>query len=139
MVPPPCCDADATVSDGAPGAAATTHMEDVHQSWPYEAYTLRDWRRIEHQVWERRQVPISANKPARASRFRRGDNGPLYHPRRGLVGALQDWAEGSKADAAKIVAMLVRELELQVLSSTPNTTRFSLKHAHPAFARRSHV
>ena len=43
----------------------------------------------------------------------RGKDGPLHHWRRGLVGAVQDWAVGSKANAVKIVAALVTHLELQ--------------------------
>lgn len=45
-------------------------------------------------------------------------NGPLHHWRRGLVGAVQDWAEGSKADAVRLVFSLIEHLELQVAPST---------------------
>ena len=37
----------------------------------------------------------------------------MHHWRRGMVGAVLDWAEGSEADAATLVLMLIEELELQ--------------------------
>jgi hypothetical protein len=37
----------------------------------------------------------------------------MHHWRRGVVGAVLDWAEGSEADAAMLVFMLIEELKLQ--------------------------
>ena len=44
---------------------------------------------------------------------RRGEQSPLWHERRGIVGCLQDWAEGSRARAAEIVVKLIKTLGLQ--------------------------
>ena len=41
-------------------------------------------------------------------------DGPLDHERHSLIGALQYWAEGSEADAAKLLASLIKRLELEV-------------------------
>lgn len=71
---------------------------------------------MEGEIWKRRRKEISADKPGRTQeqRFPRGErDGPLHHWRRGLVGAVQDWADGSKADAATLVFMLIEELDLE--------------------------
>ena len=34
--------------------------------------------------------------------------GYMHHPRRGLIGAVQDWARGSKANVVKIVVRLTK-------------------------------
>ena len=61
------------------------------------------------------KAPAPFNKQARPSDRRpRGQYGPLDHWRYGLVGAVQYWADGSKADAAKIIYNVINELELQV-------------------------
>ena len=68
------------------------------------------------------QVKLSGDKPARLpTQMPRGEeDGPLDHERRGLVGAVQDWAEGSKADAVKLIFSLIERLELQVGCSLPS-------------------
>ena len=79
-------------------------------------WSLPQWKGLENQVYKRRARELSAESPGRAANnLPRGDaNGYLHHPRRGLVGAVQDWAEGSSADAATMVFALVKELELEV-------------------------
>jgi len=90
---------------------------------PYEKWSdpLGEFIREEGMLWTRRRVELSADKAARPpEKMPRGkdaegnERGPLRHWRRGLVFALQDWAEGSKADAAKLVFDLIEELELEV-------------------------
>ena len=83
---------------------------------PYDAYTEQEWQRQESWLWSRRREPLHADKAGRApEQMPRGrSDGPLHHWRRGLVGAVQDWAEGSKADAATLVLSLIKELELEV-------------------------
>jgi len=65
---------------------------------PYDEYTLQEFLRQESWLWARRSVELSDEAPARLpSELPRGErDGPLQHWRRGLVGAVQDWAEGSK-------------------------------------------
>ena len=46
-------------------------------------------------------------------------DGPLDHWRTGLVGAVQYWAEGSRADAARLICSLINRLELKVPSRPP--------------------
>lgn len=74
------------------------------------------WTSLEKQAYVRRAVVLLPDAPARApDKLPRGErDGFLHHPRRGLVGAVRDWAEGSQADAAKMVFSLIRELELEV-------------------------
>ena len=85
---------------------------------PYDEYTSKEWQRQESWVWVRRRKELSADAPARLpEEIPRGErDGALYHWRRGLVYAVQDWAEGSKADAAKLVFSVIKELELDVCS-----------------------
>ena len=86
---------------------------------PYDGYTEQDWQRQESWLWSRRREPLQADKAGRKpEKMPRGhSDGPLHHWRRGLVGAVQDWAEGSKADAATLVLSLIKELELEVSCS----------------------
>ena len=72
----------------------------------YIDYDLEAWRRTTGQLMWRRAKPISA--AAEAPLPRNGVDGALFHWRRGLVGALQDWANGSKAN---IVWLLLRLME----------------------------
>ena len=98
---------------------------------PYEKWSdpLGEFIREEGMLWTRRRVELSADKAARPpEKMPRGkdaegnERGPLRHWRRGLVFALQDWAEGSKADAAKLVFDLIEELELEVRLPLPCRT-----------------
>lgn len=97
--------------------------EPPYRSRPYGQWgTVRVWLSYEGEIWNRRRVPLSDGKPARQpEQMPRGENGPLDHWRRGLVGALQDWAEGSKADAAKLVISLIKRLGLEVCAAHPST------------------
>jgi hypothetical protein len=83
---------------------------------PYDGYRVEEWQRQESWVWTRRRTELVADAPSRLPEaMPRGEkDGPMYHWRRGLVYAVQDWAEGSKADAAKLVLSLIKELELEV-------------------------
>ena len=87
----------------------------------WHEWELQVWRSLEAQAYVRRLRVLSAEAPARASNeLPRGERaGFLHHPRRGLIGALRDWAEGSKADAAKMVFALIKELELEVPMCNP--------------------
>jgi hypothetical protein len=64
---------------------------------PYDQYGLEEFQRQETWLWTRRRVELSDSARARLpDEMRRGEKeGPLQHWRRGLVGAVQDWAEGS--------------------------------------------
>jgi len=66
-------------------------------------------------VWGRRLVRLSPDNPGRLpAEMPRGiRDGPLDHWRRGLIGAVQDWAEGSRADAVKLIHSLIHRLGLQ--------------------------
>lgn len=71
----------------------------------------------------RRALPLTSDDVVAADDRARGNrDGPLLHERHGLVGALQFWARGSFMEAARLVAILVRHLKLQV--TTINTLRF---------------
>lgn len=80
-------------------------------------WTKKQWRREETYIWRRRQVELSKLVPSRLpTNLPRGKkNGPLDHERRGLIGALQDWAEGSEQDAIRLLCALIKRLGLQVV------------------------
>jgi hypothetical protein len=96
--------------------------EPAWRSRPYAKYdTVQKWVDREGELWNRRRVELSADKPGQTAEQLKpkgptGNDGPLNHWRRSVVGAVQDWAEGSKDDAAKIVFWVIEELELQVSS-----------------------
>ena len=66
---------------------------------------IRTFRTQEKWSATRRAVPITED--AEHVEMQRGDTkGYMHHPRRGLIGAVQDWARGSKANVVKIVVRL---------------------------------
>ncbi len=83
---------------------------------PYDDWAPEEWIRHASWVWTRRQEVLSPDAAGRLpDKMPRGERaGPLHHWQRGLVGAVQDWAEGSMADAAKLVFALIKELHLEV-------------------------
>ena len=101
------------------GEAAPAAKEPKWRSRPYAKYdTVQKWVDREGELWNRRQVKLSPAKPARPveklkPRGPNGNDGPLNHWRRSVVGAVQDWAEGSSADAAKIIFWVIEELGLE--------------------------
>jgi hypothetical protein len=90
------------------------------RSRPYAAYdTVDKWVKREGVLWNRRRVKLSADKPGRSAeqlkpRAPHGNDGPLNHWRRSVVDAVQDWAEGSKADAAKIIFWVIEECDFKL-------------------------
>jgi hypothetical protein len=93
--------------------------DEANAEWQAREYgewdNLEYWRQEEGRVYNRRRQELSEEKEARPAEKRpRGDrDGPLAHWRHGLVGAVQYWANGSKAEAADLVVSLVGELGLQ--------------------------
>ena len=93
--------------------------------WRQRAYaadkTVEQWRKEEGVSWNRRRVPLSGEPgrpPSKLPRPSKNDDkgngiGYLDHWRRGLVGAVLDWAEGSDDDDAYMLAKLVAHLGLQ--------------------------
>ena len=84
--------------------------------WPDDAAY---WRQEEGCVYARRRQNLSAEVPAQPAHKRpRGEaDGPLDHWRHGLIGALQYWANGSKAEAVHLIVSLIERLELQAPSA----------------------
>ena len=80
-----------------------------------EGWDLTEWHRQETMFWRRRNEPLT-NKPGRLpSELPRGErDGPIDHERRSIAGSVRDWAEGSRADAAKLLFATIKELELEV-------------------------
>ena len=103
---------------------------------PYDTYLdVQEWRRQETLQWDRRRVALT-DKPARRAedlkpRGPTGVDGPLNHWRRSVAGAVLDWAEGSRADAAKIVMWTIEHLELEVSLLAPPPI-FGPPSSHPA-------
>lgn len=99
---------------GNASASLATHQgqSEGRAPRPYESYSHSKWNELEAKVWGQRRVELT-NKPGRIIEFQRGPLGPLEHWRRGLVGAVQDWAEGSREDAVKLIVALVERLKLK--------------------------
>jgi hypothetical protein len=108
-------DALATHTKKQRAEATTAPAPATEPAWRsrlYADYQLEMWRQEEGKVYNRRREPLT-DKPSRpAAELRRGEFGPLDHWRRGLVGAVQDWAAGSRADAAMMIYALIQRLEL---------------------------
>ena len=96
--------------------------EPAWRSRQYADYDLHTWRKLEGEVWDRRRVALSRDVPGRLpEQMPRGErDGPLHHWRRGLVGAVKDWANGSAADAVNILVKLIKELDLMIGFGLPN-------------------
>ena len=79
--------------------------EQLHVDEHWELYSLNTWRKLETEVQQRRllQPRRGVEMPPR----RRGARGPLEHWRRGLVGCLQDWAEGSLEMVIFLITRLI--------------------------------
>ena len=74
---------------------------------PVRQWGLGTYRTQEKWAEVRRAVPITEG--AKQVEMRRGDErGYMHHPRRGLIGAVQDWAAGSRANVVKIMLRLIR-------------------------------
>ena len=77
------------------GEAAPAVEEPEWRLRPYAKYdTVDKWRKREGELWNRRRVKLSAAKPARPAEKLKpsgpnGDDGPLNHWRRSVVGAVQ--------------------------------------------------
>ena len=70
-------------------------------------------RRLEAMRHQRREQPLSDAPPDR--RLLRGQrDGPMWHERRGLVGAVQEWANGSRDCAAQLIVQLIQCLDVKV-------------------------
>ena len=67
---------------------------------------LGTFRTQEQWTAKRRAKPITEG--AKQVRMQRGDIGYMKHLRRGLIGAVQDWARGSKANVVKILLGLIK-------------------------------
>ena len=72
---------------------------------------LGTFRTQEQWTAKRRAKPITEG--AKQVTIQRGDTGYMEHPRRGLIGAVQDWARGSKANVVKILLRLTKWFGVQ--------------------------
>ena len=97
------------------GAASSSAPEPPQQ--PYWAeWDLSTWRRLEASRYKMRQLELKDRPHVTRGvhRAARGDDGALLHERRGLIGCIQEWAGGSRQEAAVLIAKLVRRLDLKV-------------------------
>ena len=95
------------VDEAPAGAAAEAPLpEEEDDENSYGEYTSAIWRRLEAAVQVRRKVvpQRGVEKPV----HRKGARGPLHHWRRGLVGAVQDWAEGSMEMVVVLIMRLIQ-------------------------------
>ena len=94
---------------------AESEPADAPRLPPWATYDEAEFKRQYAWADGRRRVPLT-DKAGRVAkdRFARGAEGPLHHWRRGLVGAVQDWAEGSTEDAIHLIVALIKHLQLEV-------------------------
>jgi hypothetical protein len=93
---------------------ASSQEEEVSVSQPWNVWDLGTWRRQEQMAATRRAVALSVTIPRRPASARpRGIHGALEHPRHGLMGCIQYWAQGSLKDAIDIVLSLNNCLGVQ--------------------------
>ena len=102
----PSAAADAAAGGAAQTEAAASTSPPPH-SETYNRYTLEAWRRLEAEEDNRRSV--IPERGVQRKPPRKGKDGALTgltHQRRGLVGAVQSWADGSMEN----VVLLLRKL-----------------------------
>ena len=105
-------------TESASVAGGSSSAPTLAQAAPcWHAWSLDTWRRLEALSKQRRAVKLEKKKLS--GRSRRGLVGPLWHKRRGLIGALQDWAEGSETRAAELLVKLIEHFGLQVRIPMP--------------------
>ena len=111
-----------TGSSALPSGGSQTAAPLQQASWM--SWDLETWRRLESWAHNRRQTELThdqpldqpARGPARGVR-----QGPLDHERRGLIGTIQDWACGSRHEAARLIAQVVQRLDLKVRASSTSS------------------
>ena len=79
---------------------------------PWKDWVLSRFRKHESELERRRAVDID-DTDNDESIPRPGANGWRHHPRRGLIGGIKDWAEGSTHKVAFMLAELVDEFGVQ--------------------------
>ena len=104
--------AEGTAAEGAAAAEGVADAQDAEaddaenwRDWP-----LSRWRKHETELEKRRAVKIDGSNTDK-TRPPRGDEkrGWKHHRRRGLMGCLQDWAQGSKYRVALMLAEMANE------------------------------
>ena len=80
-------------------------------------WDIETWRRLESWVQNRRQTPLTDEEPEHEHNHRGKREGALDHERRGIIGTIQDWACGSRLEAARLIAQVVERLDLKVRTS----------------------
>ena len=88
--------------------AARSELAAEECNW--ERWCYHDWTYQEKWTQERRAVPLSAGVEVTPPRD--GQDGFLHHPRRGMVGNVQDWARGSLHWAVFMILALIRHLNI---------------------------
>ena len=101
----PSAAADAAAGGAAQTEAAARTSPPPH-SETYNRYTLEAWRRLEAEEDRRRSV--IPERGVQRKPPRKGKDGALTHQRRGLVGAVQSWADGS---IENVILLMVRLIE----------------------------
>ena len=99
--------AEATAKATKAAAKAMGRVIDPAIDWDHETF-----RRVETATKNRRAVPVTSvgltGKP-----FRKGQLGPIKHPRHGLAGAVQYWANGSRQNVTTLLMKLIRHFGVE--------------------------
>ena len=82
----------------------------------YKDYNLITWQKTTGRIMNRRAKEPRADMPP-TQMLRYGEHGALEHWRRGLVGAVQDWADGSLANVVMLLVRLVSHFKVHAPAS----------------------
>ena len=82
----------------------------------YKDYNLIMWQKTTGRIMNRRAKEPRADMPP-TQMLRYGERGALEHWRRGLVGAVQDWADGSLANVVMLLVRLVSHFKVHAPAS----------------------
>jgi hypothetical protein len=82
----------------------------------YKDYNLIMWQKTTGVMMNRRAKEPRADMPP-TQMLRYGERGALEHWRRGLVGAVQDWADGSLANVVMLLVRLVSHFKVHAPAS----------------------
>ena len=87
----------------------------------YSGYSAKDWLITTGEIMKRRDA--EPRKEVAATPLRWGEEGALEHWRRGLVGAVQDWAAGSLDNVVTLLVRLVLHFKVSQWRLTHRTHR----------------
>lgn len=104
--------AGVTESSGGDTRFSLLEHDDDRHLW--QQWSVSKWQELETKTLKRRSTPIDPTNTAESYPPRGDDSrGWRHHWRRGLHGAVRDWAEGSRFCVAYMLATLVKDFDVE--------------------------